>query len=85
VEDRVAALERGLERLLVEDVSLDDVAARRGLDALDEAALPRDEAVVDDDLEPLGQQPVGEVAPDEAGPAGDEDPLQRPTPADSRL
>ena len=42
------------------------------LDALEEAPLAGGEVVVDDDLDPVGEQPVGEVAADEAGAACDE-------------
>ena len=72
VEDRVAARERASETLAVEHVALDELDARPGARRGDELALPVREVVVDDDLDAVGDQPIGERAADEPGSAGDE-------------
>ena len=64
--DRVARARRGRARRPRR------ASRRRALERLDELAPAGAEVVVDDDLDAVGEQPVGEVAADEAGAAGDE-------------
>ena len=74
VEDDVAACERARQQLAVEDIALDDRGSVRPLERLDEGPLAGREVVVDDDLGAVGEKSLGQMAPDEAGTAGDERP-----------
>jgi hypothetical protein len=79
VEDPVASLEGLHEQCLVEHVALDELRTIRFEEIGEELAPSAAEVVDDDDLEPVGDQAIGESAADEPGAAGDAHTLHRAT------
>ena len=67
-----APLHRGGQRLLVENVGLDQKEGRTSTGVLQKRGLPRREVVVGDHLVAFGEQAIDEIAADEPGAAGDE-------------
>ena len=64
-------------RSRVGDVARDHRPERMTLHAVDELLASGGEVVVHDDLDPVGQKPIGEVRADEPGSSGDERALHR--------
>ena len=80
VEDGVAVLQGVAQPLAVEHVARNHLALRVGANAGDVLATAGGEVVVDHHGDAVGEQAVGQVGADEAGPARDQGASHRAVP-----